>query len=142
MLWISSRPQMPAYDMSVVPLGVIAWPLLARLYVRTKNLTSIDKKHRPKFRTKLAMAVELMQWAKKWLDIAGQPLWVVADGAYAKGVFLQPMKKLGVTVVSRLPKNAALLMHPDPRKPGQRGRPRKYGKQRIDLAKRAGQSRG
>src|SRR5262245_12506848 len=33
--------------------GVVALPLLARLYVRRKNLASIDPKHRPPFRTKL-----------------------------------------------------------------------------------------
>ena len=33
--------------------GVVALPLLARLYVRQKNLASIVPKHRPVFRTKL-----------------------------------------------------------------------------------------
>ena len=44
--------------------GVIALPLLARLYVREKDLPSIDPKHRPEFRTKLKLAVELLRWAK------------------------------------------------------------------------------
>lgn len=122
--------------------GVIAWPFLARLYVRQKNLNSIDRIHRPKFRTKLELAVELFRWAVNWLGMLGKPLWAVVDGAYAKAAFLQPMKALGVTVVSRLRKDAALWTEPGPRKPGQRGRPRIYGRQRIDLAKRAGQRRG
>src|SRR5439155_4366439 len=67
---------------------------------------------------------------------------VVADGAYARAAFLKPMKALGVTVVSRLRKDAALWTEPPARRPGQRGRPRVYGDARIDLAKRAGQRRG
>lgn len=122
--------------------GVIALPLLARLYVRRKNLASIDQRHRPPFRTKLALAVELVRWAKVWLGFLGKPVWVVADGAYAKAPFLKPMRALGVTVVSRLRKDSALRTVPGPRRPGQRGRRRLYGDGRIDLAKRAGQRRG
>src|SRR5262249_3085716 len=122
--------------------GVIALPLLARLYVRRKNLGSIDPWHRPPFRTKLELAVELMRWAKAWLGFLGKPLWAVADGAYAKAAFLKPMRSLGVTVVSRLRRDAALRTVPGRRQPGQRGRPRIYGEGRIDLAKRAGQRRG
>jgi hypothetical protein len=67
---------------------------------------------------------------------------VVADGAYAKAPFLKPAKALGITVVSRLRKDAALRTVPGPPPPGQRGRPRIYGKETISLAKRAGQRRG
>lgn len=122
--------------------GVIALPLLARLYVRRKNLGSIDPWHRPPFRTKLELAVELIRWAKVWLGFLGKPMWVVADGAYAKAPFLKPMRALGVTVVSRLRKDSALRTVPGPRRPGQRGRRRIYGDGQIDLAKRAGQRRG
>jgi hypothetical protein len=120
---------------------VIALPLLARLYIRKKDLDAIDKKHRPVFATKLELAVELMRWAKLRLGFWGKPLWVVADGAYAKAVFLKAMRQFGVTVVSRLRKDAALRSVPVPR-PGRRGRPRLYGEHRIALAKRAGQRRG
>jgi hypothetical protein len=122
--------------------GVIALPLLARLYVRKKDSIGIDPKHRPAFRTKLELAVELLRWAELWLGLLGKPLWVVADGAYAKAAFLKPAKALGMTVVSRLRKDAALHTAPGPRPPGRRGRPRIYGEHRIDLAKRAGQRRG
>src|SRR4051812_46151191 len=118
--------------------GVVALPLLARLYVREKNLPGIAPKHRPAFRTKLELAVELMRWARCWLGFLGKPLWVVADGAYAKAPFLKPMRTLGVTVVSRLRRDSALWTVPAPRRAGQRGRRRIYGEQRIDLAKRAG----
>lgn len=128
--------------LSVHPMwGVIALPLLARLYVRNKDLPAIDPKHRPKFATKLALALELVRWVKGWLDFVSLPLWVVADGAYAKASFLKPLIVAGVVVVSRLRKDAALWDVPVTgiRK---RGRPRKYGKNRITLAKRAGQKRG
>jgi hypothetical protein len=124
--------------------GVIALPLLARMYVRKKDLPGMDPKHRPAFRTKLELAVELLRWAKTWLGLLGKPLWVVADGAYAKKDLLKPAKALGITVVSRLRCDAALWSLPlevpaDQRSPG---RPRVYGTERISLAKRAGQRRG
>ena len=122
--------------------GVIALPLLARLYVRQTDLGGIPVRHRPAFRTKLELAVELVRWAKNWLTRVGQTVWVVADGAYAKAPFLKAMTALGVTVVSRLRKDAAVCDVPPPKRPGQRGRPRVYGENRLDLAKRAGQRRG
>jgi len=122
--------------------GVVALPLLARLYVRKKNLAGIDPKHRPEFRTKLELAVDLLRWAKPWLGLLGLPIWVVADGAYANREFLKPAMTLGMTVVSRLRKDAALRTVPGPRPVSKRGRPRTYGEDVIDLAKRGGQRRG
>jgi hypothetical protein len=122
--------------------GVIALPLLARLYVRKKDLPAIDPKHRPAFRTKLEMGVELLRWAKKWLGLLEKPIWVVVDGAYAKANFLKPAKELGMTVVSRLRKDAALWTVPGPKPAGRRGPAPTYGKDKVSLAKRAGQRRG
>lgn len=122
--------------------GTIAMPLLARLYVRTKDLPDIDPKHRPEFRTKLDMAVELLQWASRGLASLGKPIWVVVDGAYTNGPFLKPAMVLKMTVVSRLLKDATLWSVPQPQLPGQRGRPPIYGSDRISLAERAGQRRG
>jgi DDE superfamily endonuclease len=121
--------------------GIVALPLLARLYVREKNLTTIPPKHRPGFRTKLELGVELMRWAKTWLGMLKKPLWVVTDGAYATAPFLKPMRSLAVTVVARLRKDAHLRTVPVARS-GKPGRPRIYGEHRIDLAKRGGQKRG
>ncbi|QEH37381.1 hypothetical protein OJF2_59710 [Aquisphaera giovannonii] len=117
-------------------------PLLARLYVRRKDLPGIDPKHRPPFRTKLELAVELLRWAAPWLGLLSLPIWVVADGACAKADFLKPAKAVGMTVVSRLRKDAALRTLPGPRPAGKRGRPRTYGEDKIDLAKRGSQRRG
>jgi len=122
--------------------GVIALPLLARLYIRRKDLDRFDPEHRPAFATQLEMAVDRMRWAHGWLEMLGQPLWVVADGADAKATFLKPMIGLGIVVVSRLRKDSALWTLPEPRPAGRRGRRRIDGERRIDLAKRAGQRRG
>ena len=122
--------------------GTIALPLLAKLYIRKKDLPAIQPKHRPTFRTKLEMAAELRDWAAEVLKRLGKPIWIVVDGAYAKAPFLEPAAKLGFTVVSRLRKDAALCSVPKPRPSGQRGRPRIYGDQGINLAMRAGQRRG
>jgi hypothetical protein len=122
--------------------GVIALPLWSRLYIRAKDLPPIDSRHRPAFRTKLVMAVELLRWARPWLALLRRPIRVVADGAYAKKEFLGVAAELGMTVVSRLRKDAALRTVPGPRPAGRRGRPRIYGEHAIDLAKRSGLRRG
>jgi len=43
--------------------GTIALPLLDQLYVRKKDRPAIAPGHRPTFRTKLELAVELLRWA-------------------------------------------------------------------------------
>jgi hypothetical protein len=90
------------------------------------------------------MAGELVAWAATRLRSLGRTLWVVADGAYAKRVFLKAAAAAQVIVVSRLRKDAALCDVPEPVPSGKRGRgrPRTYGKKAISLAKRAGQRRG
>jgi hypothetical protein len=122
--------------------GIVALPLLARLYIRQKSLGAIPAKHRPAFATKLVMAVDLVRWAHGWLKLWGKAVWVVADGAYAKAPVLKPLVTLGVTVVSRLRRDAALWSVPPARKPGTRGRTRVYGTQRLSLATRAGHPGG
>jgi len=72
-------------------------------------------------------------------------LCAVVDGGYAKEPFLKPAVATGTTVISRLRKDAAqydlprALRHGEHRAPG---RPRKYGKNRISLAKRAAHWQG
>ena len=122
--------------------GTIGLPLWALLYVREKDIAPLRTLYGVTFRTKLEMAGELVEWAVFWLKHLGRSLWVVADGAYAKRPFLQRAKELGVTVVSRLRKDAALLSLPEPKKPGQRGPQATYGKTAFNLAKRAGHKQG
>lgn len=125
--------------------GTLGLPLVAMLYVRAKDIAKIPRQFGWTFATKLVLAVKAVTWLAGLLAKAGKRLWVVADGAYAKRPFLKPLIAAGVVVVSRLRKDAALWDLPPTAKPGVprgRGRPRKYGRNRISLAKRSGQKRG
>jgi hypothetical protein len=125
--------------------GTIGLPLLAMLYVRAKDIAKIPRQFGWTFATKLVLAVQAVTWLAGLLAKAAKRVWVVADGAYAKRPFLRPLIAAGIVVVSRLRKDAALWDLPPTAKQGSRrgrGRPRKYGKNRISLAKRAGQKRG
>lgn len=125
--------------------GAMALPLRAMLYVRNKTLPTIPKERGWTFRTKLQLAARLVEWMARIVHAAGKTLWVVVDGAYTKLPFLKPALAAGVVIVGRLRKDAALRDLPPKLRRGQRrgrGRPRKYGKNRISLAKRAGQKRG
>jgi hypothetical protein len=91
------------------------------------------------------LAARLVEWNAAILQAAEKELWIVVDGGYTKAPFLKPALKAAAVVVGRLRKDAALRDLPPVLKKGQRrgrGRPRKYGKNRISLAKRAGQRRG
>lgn len=126
----------PAWD-------TLALPLRALLYVRAKNVPPLAKRYPWEFRTKLELATELARWLCVWLSGLGKELWLVVDGAYAKRPFLKPVLALGLVVFSRLRKDADLRTLPaTTRRPGSRGPLPTYGKERIDLAKRAGQKRG
>jgi hypothetical protein len=125
--------------------GAIGLPLRALLYVRQAQIAVLEGLYGVKFQTKLEMAAELVEWLADWLRFLGKKLWVVADGAYAKRPFLKRALAAGVTVVSRLRKDAALLSVPQPPRPGQRkkrGPKPKYGKKAISLAKRAAHRQG
>jgi len=94
------------------------------------------------FATKLQLAGRLVEWIVPLLKKAGKTVWVVVDGGYTKAPFLKRTVRLtNVVIVGRLRKDAALRDLP-PKRRGGRGRPPKYGKNRISLAKRAGQTRG
>ncbi len=124
--------------------GVIALPLLSLLYVRAKDVPALAEKYDWKFRTKHELAIELVTWLvghARWMQLTCQ-IWLVMDGAYASRQILKAMMAQGVTVFSRLRCDAVLYDLPAERKTGQRGRTRKYGRQRMSLTKRAGQRRG
>jgi hypothetical protein len=125
--------------------GTIGLPVLAALYVRQIDIPDLPRHLKWKFQTKLQLAVNLVCWLNGHVKAAGKWLWIVADGFYAKRPVLKKLRGWGVTVVSRLRKDAALRDLPSALKKGQRrgrGRPRKYGKHRLSLAKRAGQKKG
>lgn len=127
--------------------GPIGLPLQAMLYVRKRTMATIPKvRGWQRFATKLQLAARLMEWIVPILKKAGKTVWVVVDGGYTKRPFLRRVLRLpNVTIVGRLRKDAALRDLPPKLEKGQRrgrGRPPKYGKNKISLAKRAGQRRG
>jgi hypothetical protein len=123
--------------------GTLALPLQASLYVRAKDVPSIPPEYGWTFRTKLELAAAQLRWLKPWVAGQFEELWAVVDGGFVKRPFLKAARQEGFTVVGRLRKDAALWSLPPPtRRPGQPGPLPTYGKQRFDLAKRAGQSRG
>ena len=125
--------------------GAIALPILSHLYIRAKDIGWMAAYYGWEFHTKLELAAAQIEWLVQQLGKDHPPIWVVTDGAYAKRPFLKRVLAAGVTVISRLRCDAALWSLPVVVEPGQkkgRGRPPKYGKQRIDLAKRAAQTRG
>jgi hypothetical protein len=127
--------------------GPLALPLRAMLYVRQKTMPTIPQRRRwQRFATKLQLAARLVEWIVPPLKKAGKTVWIVIDGGYTKRPFLRRVLKLShVVIVGRLRKDAALRDLPPKLKKGQRpcrGRPRKYGKNKLSLAKRAGQTGG
>jgi hypothetical protein len=125
--------------------GPLALPLRAMLYVRQKTMASIPRQRGWKFATKLELAAQLVEWIAPVVKQAGKTLWIVVDGGYTKWPFLKRALAEGTTVVGRLRKDAALRDLPPKLPKGQRqrrGRPRKYGKNKIRLGKRAAHKQG
>lgn len=124
--------------------GVLALPVLSKLYVRREDVAKLRAKHGAwKFQTKHALALELVRQVVRTLRALGSRAgWiVVVDGAYAAKTLLRPLLAEGVQIISRLRRDARLFDLPCHQQ-GRRGRPRIYGSQRLSLAKRAGRSDG
>jgi DDE superfamily endonuclease len=117
--------------------GVIALPLLSRLYVRKVDIDKLKQRYGWKFRTKHELALDLCRHVMRTLRALGSKAGfvVVFDGAYAAKTLVRPLIAEGATIVTRLRRDAKLFDLPLS-KSGQRGRPRKYGKNRISLSKR------
>jgi len=132
--WIVRHPQW----------HTLALPLIADLYIRVSDLPKIDADRRPDFVTKLQLAATQIRWAADELRDTDKPIWTVVDGFYAKRPVLKEAQAQGVIVVGRLRSDAALRDLPVPIPADRRGpgRPPKYGKHRLSLAKRAGQQQG
>jgi hypothetical protein len=123
--------------------GPLALPLRAMLYVRRKTMAKIPKWRGWTFATKLVLAARLVEWIALIVKQAGKTLWIVVDGGYVKAPFLKRALRAGVTVIGRLRKDAALRDLPRKlRRDRRRGRPPKYGKNKISLAKRAAHRNG
>jgi hypothetical protein len=109
--------------------GTIGLPLLARMYVKAKDVRNTGLA----FKSKTQQAVELAKWAYNCCRSLGKRLWIVTDGGFTRASFLKPVIKMGIVVVTRLRKDAVLYAQLKQPKKRKRGRPRKYGK-RIKLA--------
>lgn len=122
--------------------GIIALPLLSLLYVRKVDIEKLKQRYDWKFRTKHALALDLCRQVMRTLRALGSQATfiVVFDGAYAAKALVRPLIAEGAIVVTRLRRDAKLFDLPV-NKTGQRGRPRKYGKNRINLQKRAADRR-
>lgn len=123
--------------------GIIALPLLSLLYVRKVDIEKLKLRHDWEFRTKHELALELCRQVMRTLRALGSRAGfiIVFDGAYAAWPLVRPLIAEGAIVVTRLRRDAKLFDLPV-NKTGQRGRPRKYGKNRISLKKRAANRRG
>lgn len=123
--------------------GVIALPLLSLLYVRKVDIPALQARHDWEFRTKHELALELCLQVMRTIGALKSKAGfvVVFDGAYAAKALVRPLIAEGATIVTRLRSDAKLFDLPVNKK-GQRGRPRKYGKNRISLKRRAADRRG
>jgi len=116
--------------------GTIGLPLLARMYVRAKDIGNVPAHYHVQFNNKLCQAAQLVQWAQNCCKRLGKQLWIVTDGGFTKAGFLKTAIAAGATLVSRLRSDAALCKPLMPTKKRKRGRPRKYGR-RIYLHNKA-----
>ena len=123
--------------------GVLALPLLSKLYVRLRDIAKLKERYDWEFFTKHQLALQLIRKVVNWLRVLGSKagITVVVDGAYAVRPFLYPLVQEGIRVVSRLRCDAKLFDLP-PERTGRPGRPPIYGKNRISLSKRAGRRDG
>ena len=121
--------------------GTIGLPVLAKMYIRAKNIIDVPAHYKLGFKNKLQQAAELVNWAQDCCKRLGKELWIITDGGFTKAAFLKPVITLGVTVITRLRKDAALCELLKPVKKRRRGRPRKYGR-RINLCRKASGNSG
>lgn len=122
--------------------GTRALPLLSQVYIRQQDIARMPAARRVPFRTKLEQAAAQLHWLTTWAGRRFASIWAVVDGAYAQRPLLRAVREEGIIVVGRLAKNAAWWSVPEPKPQGRRGPQATYGKQRVDLAKRAGHRQG
>jgi hypothetical protein len=120
--------------------GVIALPLRSMLYVREVDVPKLADKYGWEFRTKHELGVALLTWFMESIRALGvkAKVWLTVDGGYAARPFLLPALALGIIVVGRFRKDACLFDLPPAGSHGNRI----YGKNHIQVAKRAGHRQG
>ena len=108
-------------------------PVCGRLYMRENQMPEGEP-----FRTKPQLAVEMLRACAREAE---GPTLAVFDGGYAVRSVLRPLLsppegERQIDVLTRLRTDSRLYREPAPRRPGQRGRPRKWGK-RLPAPKQA-----
>jgi hypothetical protein len=98
--------------------GVLALPLLARLYVRRTNLGGIDPRHRPPFRTKLELATDRMRWAvARVLRVSRRhglrPRYLLLDRGFCSVDVVRSLQHGRHPFLMPLPLRGRPLAHPD-----------------------------
>ena len=113
--------------------GEISFPIGAELYLRQKEIAKLKAKYDRSFKTKMTIAVEMLNRLVPKFKGLGKKIEIIVDGAYANESVLLPLGKLAhVVTITRLRRDAALFEIPLQPAVRGRGRPKKYG-DRIDI---------
>jgi hypothetical protein len=114
--------------MSLMLLAPIPWagrvwalPFLTALVPSERACRERGRRHKPL----LDVGRQLALQARRWLR--GRDLVLVGDGGFSALLFLDTMRRGGVTAITRLRLDAALYEPAPPRPPGTIGRPRTKG---------------
>ena len=114
--------------MSLMLLAPIPWagrvwalPFLTALVPSERCCRNQGRRHK----TLIDVARQMALQARRWLP--GRDLVLVADSGFSALMFLDAMRRGGVTAITRLRLDAALYEPAPPRLPGTIGRPRKKG---------------
>ena len=121
--------------MSLMLLAPIPWagrvwalPFLTALVSSERSRREQERQHK----TLLDVGRQLAFQVRRWLP--GRDLVLVGDSAFSALLFLDAMRRGGVTAITRLRLEAALYDPAPPRLPGTVGRPRKKGARRPTLS--------
>jgi hypothetical protein len=121
--------------MSLMLLAPVPWagrvwalPFLTALVPSERSRREQGRRHR----SLLDVGRQLALQARRWLP--ERDLVIVGDGGFSALMFLDAMRRGGVTAITRLRLDAALYDPAPPRLPGTVGRPRKKGARRPTLA--------
>src|SRR5690349_13789639 len=121
--------------MSLMLLAPVPWaervwalPFLTALVPSERSSREQERRHR----TLLDVGRQLALQVRRWLP--GRDLVLVGDSGFSALMFLDAMRRGGVTAITRLRLDAALYDPAPPRRPGMVGRPRQKGARLPTLA--------
>ena len=122
--------------MSIMLLTLIPWagrvwalPFLTALVPAERACLERGHQHKTLLDIKRQMALQVHRW------LPGRDLVLVGDSAFSALLFLDALRRSGVTAITHLRLDAALYDPASPRPPSTIGRPRKKGTRRPTLSK-------